>query len=440
MQGGGFNTAFPTQNGSTLVMASTAAASGVPIIVVSINYRVSAYGFLSSAEIRKGGSLNNGLKDQRMALEWVHQNIAKFGGDPGHVVLGGTSAGAGSVTLQLVAYGGRQDNLFHGSIAESQSFGALRTVSESQYQYDELVTRTKCDQATTDNSDTLSCLRRLNITEFQTQNIMTRFPDTKADPLFPYNPTLDMDFIQGYTMDLFNSGRYVKLPAIYGDVSNEGTVFVPKSATDTVDQSNDFLQAQFPLLNKTQLDIIQSIYKPERQNIYPRIGNAGKYWRSTADAYGDQRYVCPGFFVNDVHAHYAPNNPTAGNWNYHYNVSEPSQIAEGLGTPHVAEQSAVWGESSPSSYRTTNQPIIPMMQSYWISFIATFDPNTKAAKGAPKWDDWGASAPDPSGGKRLLVQNPGRNGDLSTTAMETVDPDYRERCKQLGSWSIAIKQ
>lgn len=140
----------------------------------------------------------------------------QFGGDPGHVVMGGASAGAASVTLQLSAYGGRDDGLFHGTIAESQSFGALRTVSESQYQYDELVARTKCTTKETGKGDTLACLRGLDIKELQKFNIKTKFPDAKKLPIFPYNPTLDYDFIQDYTIALFETGRFVHVPAIYG--------------------------------------------------------------------------------------------------------------------------------------------------------------------------------------------------------------------------------
>ena len=430
MQGGGFNSAYPTQNGSSLVEASKGT-----IMVVAINYRVSAYGFLASAEVKKDGSLNNGLKDQRMALTWVNQHIDKFGGDPDHVVLGGASAGAGSVVLQLAAYGGRQDNLFHASIAESQSLGALRSVDESQYQYDELVERTGCKG----KPDTLACLRGLDIKTLQTQNIQTPFPDTTTNPLFAYNPTLDNDFIQGYTMDLFTTGRYLKLPAIYGDASNEGTVFVPKNDTATIQESNAFLQAQFPLLNQTQLDTIQSLYPPDsRQSTYSSIGNAGKYWRSTSDAYGDQRYVCPGFSLNNITAHDKSKNASAGNWNYHYNVSDPGQINRGLGTPHVAEQSAVWNQTNPPSYKTTNAQIIPMIQAYWISFIINFDPNVQRLVGAPEWDDWGT--PDVKGGNRLLVNNPTVSQSLSTSGMELVDDVYRHKCATLNAWSVAIKQ
>lgn len=187
IQGGGFNTAYPTQNGSALVTAS-----GGTIIVVSVNYRVSAYGFLASAELQAHGSLNNGLKDQRMALQWVQDNIAKFGGNPNHVVIGGPSAGGGSVALQLSAYGGRQDRLFHASAAESQSFGAIRTVDESQYQYDNLVNRTRCSPEVTGNSDTLSCLRGLNITYLQTHNIPDLFPGQLVPPSFLITPPMIM--------------------------------------------------------------------------------------------------------------------------------------------------------------------------------------------------------------------------------------------------------
>ena len=432
IQGGGFNTAYPTQNGSALVTAS-----GGSILVVSVNYRVSAYGFLASAELQEHGSLNNGLKDQRMALQWVQDNIAKFGGNPDHVVIGGPSAGGGSVALQLSAYGGRQDRLFHASAAESQSFGAIRTVGESQYQYDNLVNRTGCSSEITGNSDTLSCLRGLNITYLQTHNTPDPFPGQMVPPLFPYNPTYDHDFVQAYTLDLFNSGSYLKLPAIWGDVENEGTVFVPKKITSSVDASNGFLQEQYPELNDTQLDIIQALYPPENQD-YSHIGaDTGKYYRSTADAYGHQRYTCPGYFMNNITAFYKSKNPTAGNWNYHYNVTDPEDIAAGLGVPHVAEQSAIWAETSPSSYTTTNKPIIPLMQGYWLSFIRTLNPNTMAADGAPVWNDWGDTSP--KGGSQLLINSPAPDGSYSTTINQLVPKEERDNCAQILAWGVAIK-
>jgi len=53
---------------------------GKPVIGVSINYRVSTWGFLASQEVRGDGELNLGLRDQRLALHWVKENIKAFGG------------------------------------------------------------------------------------------------------------------------------------------------------------------------------------------------------------------------------------------------------------------------------------------------------------------------------------------------------------------------
>ena len=78
-------------------------------ISVIIQYRLGAFGFLSSDDIKKNGQLNAGLLDQRFALQWVQDHIEKFGGDPTKVTLAGESAGASSVMLQAMAYGGQQN-------------------------------------------------------------------------------------------------------------------------------------------------------------------------------------------------------------------------------------------------------------------------------------------------------------------------------------------
>ena len=77
-------------------------------IAVVIQYRLGAFGFLSSEDVKKNGRLNAGLLDQRFALQWVQAHIRKFGGDPNKVTIAGESAGAGSVMLQAMAYGGKQ--------------------------------------------------------------------------------------------------------------------------------------------------------------------------------------------------------------------------------------------------------------------------------------------------------------------------------------------
>jgi len=61
-------------------MVKNAVAIGKPIITVSINYRLSTWGFISSKEVVASGNTNMGLRDQRLALHWVKENIVAFGG------------------------------------------------------------------------------------------------------------------------------------------------------------------------------------------------------------------------------------------------------------------------------------------------------------------------------------------------------------------------
>jgi carboxylesterase type B len=101
-------------------MVQNAVKIGKPIVTVNINYRLSAWGFLSgSEELMDTGALNLGLRDQRLALQWVQENIAAFGGDPSQVTIYGESAGAASVGYHLTAYNGRDDKLFRAAIMQS---------------------------------------------------------------------------------------------------------------------------------------------------------------------------------------------------------------------------------------------------------------------------------------------------------------------------------
>lgn len=84
IHGGGFSqgsSSMANYNMSWIIDQST--RLGTPIIGVSINYRLGAFGWLWSEELKRAGASNLGLRDQRMAFQWVQENIAAFGGDPG---------------------------------------------------------------------------------------------------------------------------------------------------------------------------------------------------------------------------------------------------------------------------------------------------------------------------------------------------------------------
>ena len=84
------SSSFQAYNLSNIVAVSQ--RHSTPIIAVSLNYRLSGFGFLASQEIIDHGSANLGMKDQRLALQWIQENIAAFGGDKNRVTIWGQSS------------------------------------------------------------------------------------------------------------------------------------------------------------------------------------------------------------------------------------------------------------------------------------------------------------------------------------------------------------
>ncbi|AEO67420.1 uncharacterized protein THITE_125668 [Thermothielavioides terrestris NRRL 8126] len=196
---------------------------GTPMIGVSLNYRLSAFGFLCGKEAMDAGVVNFGFKDQRLALRWIHENIAAFGGAPDKVTIWGESSGAESVSAQTLAYGGRDDGLFRGVIAESgyggfigRYAGGLNASDAMQNTYDTLVRNTSCAH-TVGTPASLSCLRDLPLDEMH-----KALNSTAANP---WPPVLDGDFISDYPSKQLSEGRFPKVPILIGCNSDEGSSF-----------------------------------------------------------------------------------------------------------------------------------------------------------------------------------------------------------------------
>lgn len=156
--GGGFRQgSINDREFNTSYMVETSVQIGKPVIVVSINYRLSAFGFLSGVEVQAEGATNLGIRDQWKALEWISENIEGFGGDPKQVTVWGESAGAFSVSWLTTAYGGRNSNLFQKAIMVSgTSFGVgYGNPVTAQAQYNAITNGTGCYYAI----DSLQCLR-----------------------------------------------------------------------------------------------------------------------------------------------------------------------------------------------------------------------------------------------------------------------------------------
>lgn len=268
-----------------------------------------------------------------------------------------------------------------------------------------------------------------------------------------YGPVLDNDFVTDYTYAAYMKGNFVKLPAIYGDDTNEGTIFTP-SSTANISASDQFLKDQFPALTLSQLARINALY-PEAGT--PQFAGKGAYWRQVSNAYGEIRYICPGIFISQKYVQLG----LASIWNYHWNVQDPPDVEEGYGVTHTSEVNAIFGPDNvnggaPASYSTINANIVPVIQGYWTSFIRSHDPNTFRAAGSPLWRNWdgvglggnggdvrGDASPDGygfgtqygghGGYQRLLMQT-------NISHMETVPLAQAERCAYLASIGVSLKQ
>ena len=199
-------------------------AIGKPIIGVSANYRLSAWGFLFSNEVSGSGQTNLGIRDQRLALHWLQDNIAAFGGDPTKVTIWGESAGALDVGLHLLAYNGRDDKLFRAAIMESGNPVNINVFNGTDFYqplYDAIVNQTGC----AGQFDTLQCLRTVPFE--QLNNVFNATPFDAG-----FTPVVDGDFIQRYGSLQYSDGDFVRVPIISGANTDEGVSFGPVGIND----------------------------------------------------------------------------------------------------------------------------------------------------------------------------------------------------------------
>ncbi|KAM0332102.1 hypothetical protein ACHAQA_002374 [Verticillium albo-atrum] len=400
IQGGGYSTlASWNWNGTDAVEKS-----GNNFIFINFNYRVGLFGFLAGGDVEANGDLNVGLLDQRRLLQWVQTHIAKFGGDPNHVIIHGVSAGAGSVAMHLAAYGGRNDNLFIGAMAQSAFFPAQPHLSDLEYQFDRVVNEVGCHEA----PDKMACLRGTSIESLQRANEATPFPGRGHNPHFYWTPCVDGDLLVDYPSQLYKNGDFVRVPVLFGSCTDEGSVFAADASTPA-DQTA-YLLDQYPLLNTTQQETIETLYPR-----LPPLPNHAPYFPSLSRAYGEATFSCPTAALLTAYAAAA-----VPAWGYRFNVVDLDNANAGLGVPHVFDAPAVLGPGmmpTAASYYTYNAPVVPLVMAYYASFVRALDPNRYRAVGAPLWGEWGVN------GSRVLFEGGGKMG-----VEEATEGGQGERC------------
>lgn len=276
-----------------------------------------------------------------------------------------------------------------------------------EFQYHQLLSNTNCSS--------LNCLRDLD-----TQALLDAAPNApfigaasnNPLPLWYWLPVIDGDLITDHLYNHFERGNFIRVPVLVGDDTNEGTYFAFNATNPS--QVSTFLKNNYPYLQESQLKSIIRAYPPDLE---PPLPKHAAYFPSAEAAYGESTFTCPG---NTVAASVARFFDHRRVWNYHYNVLDPDNVANGLGVPHTFETSAVFGpgysDSAAASYYTTNAAIVPVTMHYFLSFVTKLNPNAAKYHSAPNWDPWGQGT-----GQRIRLQT-------NNTAMEPVPFDQIARC------------
>ncbi|KAJ6001687.1 hypothetical protein N7522_006914 [Penicillium canescens] len=376
--GGGWTqgaTADPRYNMSYLVQQSD--LNDKPVLGVSINYRLSAFGFLDSDEVRAEGNTNLALRDQRIAMRWVKKNIKAFGGDPNKITIWGESAGAYSVGAHLVTNNGDNEGLFRAAIMESgNAVGPPYNGTEwHQPMYDRIVDRAGC----TNSTETLQCLRDLPYATLY----------SAAYEGLEWFATIDGAFISQYPQISYKQGKLSKVPILLGTNTDEGTSFGTTGTNTDEDCIDQLISSKRWVLNRSQATQLISHY-PNVSAIGCPYGWGNKTWPSLGLMYkryesmaGDITMVAPRRLLAQTMSGFRDRV-----YSYRWDVAAQNSSST-IGVQHFAEIPFVFANPiqtiTPLGSDPARLDLGQLAARMWTSFVADLDPNGHGVADIPEW-------------------------------------------------------
>jgi para-nitrobenzyl esterase len=383
------------------------------IIVVSINYRLGALGYMAhpalSAESPDGVSGNYGLLDQIEALRWVQKNIAAFGGDPANVTIAGESAGGLSVMYLMASPPAK--GLFAKAIAESAymiTTPALKTRVFGQPSTEEIGVILAAKLKAPD----LTALRAMDpkaITEGAT-----------AAGFLPF-AAIDGKVMPGQLVEVFDKGEQAHVPILAGFNSGEIRslgILLPPPPSNPADYER-LIHAGYGDLADAFLKIYPSSNIHESMLATTRDGMYG--WTAQRLAARQAAIGQPAYLY--IFDHGYPRADVAGLHGFH-----ASELPYVFGTMDRAPPLWPKAPNSPAETQLTDE-----MSAYWVSFAAT---GTPTAPKAPAWPRYTAA------GEFMAFQ------DVSRVGRGLLSPAYRLQeevvCrrftdgKQAWNWNIGV--
>ncbi|XP_070577223.1 cholinesterase-like isoform X2 [Ptychodera flava] len=346
------------------------------VIVVTMNYRLGPFGFLALGIPEIPG--NMGLMDQVMALGWIKDNIASFGGDPDLVTIFGSSAGGASVGFHLLSPMSR--DLFNRAIVESgvPNSPPLQPVVNSMFSVyftNAFINNLGCATEEGNETAVLACLRR------QSAHNITH--DVFADRL--HFTVVDGTFVNDTMPNLLKSTASLKnANIIIGYVKNEGMIDLVRVAPGfSVETQSPITYEQFRLAVTYIVYGYYGVQDSVKQAAtfqytdWADKNNPFKLRNAVNDLYGDYIAKCPSLEFANVFS-------DAGNEVYYYELGKRSSASpwpSWMGTVHGDEISYVFGHPLIQERSDTDEVDIAVsrqIMEYWGNFAKYGNPNTLA--------------------------------------------------------------
>jgi para-nitrobenzyl esterase len=362
--GGGFTggmTSVPMYNGEHL------ARKGV--VVVSTAYRVGPFGFMAHPELSKessyGSSGNYGLEDMIAGLEWVKNNVGKFGGDPSRVTIFGHSAGG--MAVSMLAAAPPAAGLFRGVIAMS---GASMAPLQTSARAETGVRVPLLSVAEANGAAFLEKLGAANIAAARNINAED-IQNAIAGSGVSFRPVADRHVVMDDQYLLYQAGRFNDTPILLGSTSDEAASFGARktNVAEFVKQVNSSygseaadILAAYPHANDEEASL--SAKQLSRDSTFA--------WNTWAWAYMQARHGKGKAFLY-YFDHHAP--------------TSPDGAGHGADVPY-AFQTVTGRDGEPPD--PANIALSDVISSYWVNFTKTGDPN---ANSLPAWPAYSDAAP-----------------------------------------------
>lgn len=344
------------------------------VVLVSINYRLHALGFLSTGSKEAPG--NYGFKDQVLALKWVRDNIQAFGGDPNLVTLNGHSAGSFSVSLHLVSP--MSKGLFHRAILMSgSSMSHQKSVTRENSK--RILELTQCDN----NNVTLAieCLRKLPVEEISKNAIIPN--DCVGMKLWDYDiepaESNDSFLIEDPTISLL-TGHLMDIPILAGISADEFSylAYVVKNKPGLLDSINGNFRSYAPkcfnydeFANKDEVtDALRKFYLNNQPVTDGNINKFGDMFADGMISFGVYRFLSLVSLYKDVYFY---------EFDY-FNRFSHFYLPDGLplGVAHGDELQYMYVFSKIAREISKDDPenvMVEKMTSWWAQFAKTGNPN-----------------------------------------------------------------